>query len=243
MSAGDPLSTGDPVGTDVRPPVDDLRAVDGRRPGRRGRATRRRLLDATRDLLDERGYRDLTVVDISRRAGTSPATFYQYFPDVDEALRALAAAVVLEGSALLTETAEASVHAGDARSLADAFLAFFEEHRAVLRVIDLGALEGRDPYPALRVELLNGVFGVLVEAARGARAPGPGTSADAVAGVLISTLAHVAAHRPGLVDAGIDADELAVTLARVVEWSIGAAASDPVDRAADGPGPGGPGRR
>ncbi|RMH68478.1 MAG: hypothetical protein D6683_16825, partial [Actinomyces sp.] len=47
------------------------------------------------------------------------------------------------------------------------------------------------------------------------------TSPEAVAGVLVSTLAHVAAHRRGLVEAGIDGEDLAVTLARVVEWSLG----------------------
>ena len=36
------------------------------------------------------GVRDLRVVDIARAVGTSPATFYQYFRDVEEAVLALA---------------------------------------------------------------------------------------------------------------------------------------------------------
>ncbi|MFM7069395.1 MAG: TetR/AcrR family transcriptional regulator, partial [Actinomycetes bacterium] len=55
-----------------------MRAADGRVPGRRGLATRQRLLDHTAALLATTSYRDLTVVDIAREAGTSPATFYQY---------------------------------------------------------------------------------------------------------------------------------------------------------------------
>ena len=54
----------------------DLRASDGRIPGRRGLATRQKLLDATRAVLDTVAYRDLKVVDIARQAETSPATFY-----------------------------------------------------------------------------------------------------------------------------------------------------------------------
>ncbi|MDG2904413.1 MAG: hypothetical protein P6E94_01790, partial [Acidimicrobiales bacterium] len=45
------------------PPDIDLRAVDGRLPGRRGLATRQRLLAATASLLETTGYRDLKVVE------------------------------------------------------------------------------------------------------------------------------------------------------------------------------------
>ena len=73
------------------PPGIDLRAVDGRLPGRRGLATRQRLLAATATLLETTGYRDLKVVEVAREAGTSPATFYQYFPDAESAVLVLAA--------------------------------------------------------------------------------------------------------------------------------------------------------
>ena len=43
-----------------------LRAVDGRVPGRRGLATRRRLLDTLREMLETTSYRDLKVVDVAR---------------------------------------------------------------------------------------------------------------------------------------------------------------------------------
>ena len=46
---------------------DELRAVDGRVPGRRGLATRARLLEQTRELLYTTSYRDLKVVDIAAR--------------------------------------------------------------------------------------------------------------------------------------------------------------------------------
>ena len=90
-SATDPTDPTDPTESD------ELRAVDGRVPGRRGLATRARLLEQTRELLYTTSYRDLKVVDIARGAGTSPATFYQYFPDAESALWALADELVGEG--------------------------------------------------------------------------------------------------------------------------------------------------
>ena len=69
---------------------EELRAADGRVPGRRGRATRQRLLECTTGMLEAGSYRDLKVIDIAREAGTSPATFYQYFADVEAAILVLA---------------------------------------------------------------------------------------------------------------------------------------------------------
>src|SRR5919108_3913751 len=79
----------------------ELRAVDGRVPGRRGRATRDKLLRATADLLEKRSYRDLTVVEIAKRARTSTATFYQYFADVEAAIAELAHDLAEEGPRLV----------------------------------------------------------------------------------------------------------------------------------------------
>ena len=87
--------------TPLHPPDDDededLRAADGRVPGRRGRATRQRLLECTRDMLTTTSYRDVKVIDIAREAGTSPATFYQYFADVEAAILVLAEEMAQQG--------------------------------------------------------------------------------------------------------------------------------------------------
>ena len=77
-----------------------LRAVDGRVPGRRGLATRQRLVECTIELLASTPYRDLKVTDITRAAGTSPATFYQYFVDIEAILLAVAEQAVEEGRQL-----------------------------------------------------------------------------------------------------------------------------------------------
>ena len=63
---------------------------NGRALGPRALQTRQRLLAATAELLAEQSVRDVSVVEIARNAGTSPAAFYQYFKDVGEATLRLA---------------------------------------------------------------------------------------------------------------------------------------------------------
>src|SRR5262245_61579340 len=91
----------DPV-TDDSDSADELRAADGRVPGRRGRATRQKLLEQTAAMLQNTAFRELKVVDIARGAGTSPATFYQYFPEVESAILVLAEDMSIEGAELAT---------------------------------------------------------------------------------------------------------------------------------------------
>ena len=78
-----------------------LRAVDGRVPGRRGLATRRKLIDCTIKLLATTPYRDLKITDITRAAGTSPATLYQYFVDLEDVLLAVADQAIEEALQLV----------------------------------------------------------------------------------------------------------------------------------------------
>src|ERR1700709_1134378 len=110
MSASSPIDPVEPVGdaTGDNEVIDDdvlddedMRAADGRVPGRRGRATRQKLLDCTRGMLANQTYRELRVGDIPRQAGTSPATFYQYFPDVNTAIVALAEEMAEQGNEVL----------------------------------------------------------------------------------------------------------------------------------------------
>src|SRR3954462_3077260 len=107
---------------------EDLRAADGRIPGRRGRATRSRLLDCLEDMLATSSFRDLKVTDVTREAGTSPATFYQYFPDIETAVLAIAAQMA-DAGVRLRERVEARPWRGNeayptAEEVVDGFLQF-----------------------------------------------------------------------------------------------------------------------
>ena len=138
---------------------EDLRAVDGRVPGRRGRATRQRLLECTKDMLRSSSYRDLKVVEIAREAGTSPATFYQYFPDVESAVLALAEEMAEDKVRFARIVRDGSWKGRGgfdrALALADEFLAFWDDHQPILRVVDLAAEEGMEATQIARFLVLH----------------------------------------------------------------------------------------
>jgi AcrR family transcriptional regulator len=153
--------------------AEEMRAADGRVPGRRGRATRQRLIECTLDSLKTTSYRELKVVDIAREAGTSPATFYQYFPDVEAAILVIAEEMAKDGTQLsdLVRDASWKGKAGyaSAVALAGGFMDFWETNRSVLRVVDLAIEEGDERFHQIRVRLLNGITVAMSEVGRGHR--------------------------------------------------------------------------
>ncbi len=153
-----------------------VRTVDGRVAGRRGQATRQKLLDCLSEMLSSSPYRDVKVIDVARKAGTSPATFYQYFPDVEGAVLEIAEQMATEG-AELTELVEGRSWVGKAgwqtaQELVDGFLDFWRRNDAILRVVDLGAAEGDKRFYKIRMKILNSVNNSLADSV--ARAPGQG---------------------------------------------------------------------
>lgn len=206
---------------------EDLRAVDGRMPGRRGRATRDRLLRCTADLLEKTSYRDLKVIDIARCAGTSPATFYQYFPDVEAAILVLAHDMAQEGAKVTALIRESSWKGPDgyATSLAliDAFLDLWERHRAILRVVDLSTAEGDLRFQNIRTHLLNEVtLGLrdVIESHKAQRRHPRDLDPMAHAAALVSMLAHVASHRYGFEFWGIRLKALRRSLGSILYESV-----------------------
>jgi len=113
-------------------------AADGRVIGTRALATRRRLLTATESLLARDGVRELKVVDVSREIGAAPATFYQYFSDVDAALMALFDEVSTELLATVVPALTPPwIEPGDlarARAFVDAYWTVWQSRHAVLRI-------------------------------------------------------------------------------------------------------------
>lgn len=219
------VSVEDPASTVVGA---EPRASDGRVPGRRGRATRQRLLECTGQMLRDRSYRELTVVDIAREAGTSPATFYQYFPDVESAILVLADFMVTQGGeifASLTEQATWKGREGFQASLdlVDGVLEFWERFQPLLRVVDLATEEGDSRFANVRTRLLNDLNNTLAQAAADHQAAGRGQEGidpNAIGGVLVAMLAHVSAHRLGFEFWGVKTDDLRQAMARIVFWSV-----------------------
>lgn len=209
-------------GTDEEP--DDLRAVDGRIPGRRGLATRARLLEQTLELLRTTSYRDLKVVDIARGAGTSPATFYQYFPDAESALWALSDELVGEGRERLTRTVADGSWDGKAaydtcERIVATFLDFWDVHRPLLAVIDLAATEGDLRFREIRLQLLSSFTDALADQMESQRDAGRipvDLDPTATASVLVAMLAQVSGHRYGIERHGTSTQQIRRALARLL---------------------------
>ena len=201
-------------------------ALDGRPLGKRGAATRRRLLDATARLLESNGVRDLRVVDIAREVGTSPATFYQYFRDVEEAVLALTAEVGEELAPvdeLLSRpwTGPAGLEA--AREMVDAFIRYWDGHRAVLRTRNLAAQEGDVRFRQVRNNSLRPITDHLATTVTESQAEGR-VSAEispmAAAAALVALLERMAAFHHDLESLGITRADVVETTARIVHQTV-----------------------
>jgi AcrR family transcriptional regulator len=204
-----------------------VRTVDGRIAGRRGQATRSRLLECLLEMLESSSYRDVTVIDVARLAGTSPATFYQYFPDIQAAVLELGGDVVREAGALKDLVADQNwtgkAGAAAAAQLVDGFLDFWRAHEAALRVIDLAAAEGDRRFARLRLKLLNNVVGALTDSIGDLQKSGKldrEVPAAAISGVLVTLLAASAAHTKAFESWSVKENDLRTTLTRLVTWAL-----------------------
>jgi AcrR family transcriptional regulator len=205
-----------------RPPAPKAVDQSGRTLGPRALQTRRRLLDACNGLLAERSVREISVVEIARKAGTSPATFYQYFKDVPEAALRLAEEAAEEMPALvaLIDRPWAGREGlATARILVDAFIRHWDAHRAVLRLRNLAAEEGDRRFQRARRVALTPVLDHL--ARRIAEFQRAGKVAKeihpyAAAAALASILERLAAYHTELEYFGATRDNLVETCARIL---------------------------
>ncbi|MEU8957435.1 TetR family transcriptional regulator [Streptomyces sp. NPDC048518] len=204
-----------------------VRTVDGRVAGRRGQATRQKLLDCLSEMLSSSPYRDVKVIDVARKAGTSPATFYQYFPDVEGAVLEIAEQMAAEG-AELTQLLDGRSWVGKAgwqtsQDLVEGFLDFWRKNDAILRVVDLGAAEGDKRFYKIRMKILNSVNNSLTDSVKELQDKGKvdkDVSPAAMAGSLVAMLAAVASHQRGFQTWGVKQAELKPNLAQLVHLGV-----------------------
>jgi AcrR family transcriptional regulator len=197
-------------------------ALDGRALGRRGALTRRRLLDATDELLETRGLRDLRVVDIARAVGTSPATFYQYFRAVEDAVLVLAEEAAEDLGAVIDGLDEPWSDASS-RRMVEAFVDSWGAHRAVLRTRNLAAQEGDQRFRAVRNASLRPILEALTakitEAQRAGRVDAQ-MSAIAAASAMVSMTERVAAFHREIEELGVTPAALVETTARIIDQTV-----------------------
>jgi AcrR family transcriptional regulator len=175
-------------------------------------------------MLATSSFRDLKVTDVTREAGTSPATFYQYFPDIETAVLAIAEQMVDEGARLRACVTDGTWRGNDAYETAagvvDGFLRFWEQHQALLRVLDLAALEGDRRFHDMRVQMLNSVTVALADVIVSVRKTPDDESATAMAGALVAMLAHNAAHQAGFESWNIHVSDLRGALTNLLFWGV-----------------------
>ncbi len=201
-------------------------ALDGRALGRRGAQTRRRLLDATEELLETHGIRDLRVVDIARAVGSSPATFYQYFRDVEDAVLARAEEVGDEIAPLVDrlETRwDADGGLDDARALVDGFVDYWDRHRAVLRTRNLAAQEGDERFREVRHRTLRPFMVSLTAKIAESRSAGrvvDEMSPAAASAALVALIERMAAFHRELGQLDISRADVVETTARIIHQTV-----------------------
>lgn len=205
---------------------DDVFAVDGRVIGSRALVTRRRLLDATAKLLQEQGILDLRVVDISRDIGSSPATFYQYFNDVDEAILELAKEATEDEKPLVDLLLPGwSEKNGleQAGKFVDAYMIYWDTHYAVLRARNLKAEEGNRHFRAVRTEanllIMDALQSMVREGVAAKRLPAsldPFTTAAA----MVAMCERLFVFQPEMAKRGADRQAIRDTLATLLYGAL-----------------------
>ncbi len=216
-------------------PSSSLRAIqevgggssgDRRIPGRRGQETRDRLLNSTAKLLVNTSWRDIKIIDIAREANTSPATFYQYFENLEQAILELAER--LAGDAQQLAELVAGQWKGDqawetAYRVIQGFMEFWESNRHIFRVVDLATEEGDLRFRGLRTRALNAItvaLSAVINQAQGEAKNKTDLDPMATAGVIVAMMVNVAAHRHGFEFWGMKTASLVDSQARILYWSV-----------------------
>lgn len=148
---------------------------------RRGRAMREKLLVALEERLGEEPLHRLTIVSVARKADTSGATFYQYFPTIEVALEKLLdsyteyvnqqlakdASTLVEGDMFLVSAVSAtneSIESDDvlAQRITE-LLEFLESRTAVLATAKAIITSGTAKDGPAITKALDGFLAVLAE--------------------------------------------------------------------------------
>ena len=206
--------------------TEQVTASDGRVIGARALKTRRRLLDATSKLLKENGALDLRVIDVTREVGSSPATFYQYFADVEDAILALA----IEATDEVEEVRKYLLPEWDetqgkhlAHELASAFMDYRDRNQAILRVRDLKSAENDQRFRSVRQKGYAGLMADLIakiEAGKAAGRIGADINAYTAAAGILAMLEQLSAYQAEIRRRSVTREAMANTIAAVVLHTV-----------------------
>lgn len=201
----------------------------GQKIGSKGERTRQLLIDATVQLLESHGLRDVSVADVAREAQMSPATFYVYFRGVPEVVLAALETVSQtspEIEDLISEDWRQSDSEDQARSFVDLYCALWNQNRTVFRVRNMAAEEGDERFYQTRMDAARPVMAALTSKIELAQRSGlvPGRlKARSCAGTILMMLERLAAIGPYTSeDDGISYDSLRAAAAHSIAMMVGA---------------------
>lgn len=167
--------------------------------GNKGRETRALLMATARSLLDKVSPLSLSAATISKEAGTSPATFYVYFDNVEDILWALCDAISEDVSHLLEDESTLRVDERldeDALAFVRGYCEIWAHHGPLLLYRNMEADRGNKRFNqlVLRISLpiLEGLTERIVEAAPAGQ-PISRSDANAEAVVFYSAIDRIAA--------------------------------------------------
>jgi AcrR family transcriptional regulator len=157
-------------------------------PSKRGRYhhgdLRAALVDAAVDLIAERGVRDFSLAEATRRVGVTAAAPYRHFADRDDLLAAVAVRALHVFTAMLAaEAGEDDAPEQQLAAMARAYVRFAAEERPMFETLFSAGLD-KSRYPELKraYEPIDEFFSLVAAVCRGDSA-----AADALAGALEAT--------------------------------------------------------
>ena len=185
-----------------------------------GRKTMRRLLDAGMRVFGERGFHAARVDDIVRAARTSHGTFYLYFANKEDLLRALATECGLELSALagtLGPVGPDDEGYAELRAFLGRFFATYRRYGPVIRAWMEGHVEDR-AVSALGVRSFTEIAEALGRRLRESGAVGDAAAVSALMAMLERFAYFLVSRR-----LDFDADAMLDTVTRLVHRGFFAA--------------------
>ncbi|WP_236201030.1 TetR/AcrR family transcriptional regulator [Pseudomonas pseudonitroreducens] len=194
--------------------------------GRKGLETRQRLMAATRRLLYTHPLVDITAVAIAKAAGTSSASFYMYFDDVQDVLYSLglvAGEDMANVAALLEGPWDPAKFEEEALRLIEALNGVWSRHREVLRYRNLEADRGDPRFEELRMNTYIPFierFAKLILSVNPAIGSRKKSDAYAEATVLQAAMERLAATDPVVMERGLGAKRINAAIARMVVQTL-----------------------
>lgn len=194
--------------------------------GRKGLETRTRLMMATRQLLYTHPLVDITAVAIAKAAGTSSASFYMYFDDVQDVLYALGLVTredMAKAARLLGEPWDPDDYEKHALQLIEALNGVWNRHREVLRYRNLEADRGDPRFEELRMTTYVPYierFAQLILGVNPAVGGRRRSDAYAEATVLHAAMERLAAVDPLVIERGLGAKRINAAMARVIAQTL-----------------------